>query len=588
MTKSQIQAEALAFLTDFLTKTREGTCWITQNKGINMRFIWDTVRENYYGAFKTEKDRFGQYKIPYPLTETVTWENVKNIDLDTKDINVRTTDPAFVDDASVVRYIVKDWMRKTFFGEKMNLWQMYYVLDGHLIVKTLWNPAKKDLTLRHVDNRNCFYDFHCDDIQTTPFMERSVQDLTELKATFTDWINLDKIKGEHMLPKLLDESKEYESPVPEVEVYEYWGKIKKSWITGKSKDDEWVEGTIWASGLTGQKLIHKIALNEKGYKPYEDVAFEDAPNRHPGRGIGEKLLFLQIYINTIYNIRRNNNLVLMNQLFKFKEGAGITQEKIQALVAGGAIGLQNMADFERVDTKNLNFTESINEESNLVNLANRVTSSQEPATGESLPASMPATNAIIQRQSVKSSHQLRQERFGLFLTRMFSRQLLDKLTKVYRKGDIFSLDAQDKRFNTDKRNIALNLANRNNTDPESVLDSLDHKGSILVKLDKDIDFTKHVIEFFVTDESFDKNTILQNLQHVLFNYNQIPLNDQTVGLLREIYDILGIDPSHISSKPQEQPQGQPQEMEQPQEGQQTEAQLVGQQTNRVANQIEGI
>jgi hypothetical protein len=561
MTSSTIQAEALAYLQDLVVKYEQGTCWITKNKAINMRYIWDVVRENYFGAFKKPKDRFDQDKIFYPLTETMVWENVKNIDVDTKDINTKALHPDGLDSAVPVRYIVKDWMYKSCFGETLNKWLMYYALDGHLIVKTIDGvdeAGKQFVETKSVDLRNCFYDVHAEDIHKTPFIERSIQDATYIKQNFKDkkWINLDKIQGSTNLPRLKNESREFDGGVPEVEMYEYWGKIKQSWITGKAKDDDiWVNGRIYASNLSDNAQIHFIEATNKR-SPYEDVSFEDAPNRHPGRGVGEKVMFLQIYLNTLYNIRRNNNLVMMNQLFKFRNGSGVTPQQISNLVAGGAIGVSDMDDFERIDTRNLNFSDSLNEETNLVGVANRVTSNQEAASGEAMPASTPATNAIIQNQAVKSSHQLRQERFGLFLSRLFTTQLLPRLIKLYKNGSILQLGA-DNKLDKVKKNIAdyylmenIKMAEMQGQtiDPlqlhSQITQELSNREQIFIELQK-LNPENVEVEFFVTDEGFDKNTILQNLQQVLFNYSQFAQDPNAKNILREIFDILGIDANNL-------------------------------------------
>jgi len=560
MTNSNIQSEAISYLQDLYTKNSEGTCWITKNKAMQMRYLWDVIRENYFGVFNKTKDRLGQDKIFYPLTETLTWENVKSIDVDTKDINTRALHPAGMNNVIPCRYIIKDWMYKACFGETLNRFLQYYVLDGHLITKTINNykNGEKIVEVKFVDQRNCFYDLHCEDIHDTPFLERSIQDLSDVISNFQDkgWINLNKISGRTDLPRLKDEQKENNTGIPEAEMFEYWGKIKKIWITGKAADkDIWVNGIIWASNLSSNALIHKIKESDER-SPYEDVAFEDAPNRHPGRGVGEKVIFLQIYLNTLYNIRRNNNLVMMNQLYKFKEGSGVTTEKIAGLIAGGAIGLKEMADFERVDTRNLNFGESLNEEHNLVNVANRVTSNQEAASGEKLPASTPATNAIIQNQAVKSSQQLRQERFGLFLNRLFKNQVLPKLIEIYQEKGILRLD-QDKKIAEVKRNIA-NFYLVDHTINAKINNMIPDVEGMLAKINNEINSREEIfiglkgisnkevdIEFFVTDESFDKNTILQNLQQVLVNYKNFAQDPNSQDILREILDILGLDAEHL-------------------------------------------
>jgi hypothetical protein len=577
------------------TRYSEGYCWITKNKAINMRFIWDLIREHYYGMFTKEKDRLNQYKIPYPLTESIVWENIKNMDVDTKDINVRACHSTSSKKSPAVRYVVKDWMRQMFFGETINRWIMEYVFVGHVIVKKVKykKNGKSVVDFKRVDLRNCFFDYQCDEINDSPFMERSLQDIQSLKENHPDWINLDKIGKNNNRPKVDGEQKMAESAVPECEVYEMWSKIPLSWITGKSKDkDTWQEGIIWATNINDTAQIHKIQLNNS-IRPYEDVAFEDAPNRKPGRGVGEKLIFLQIYLNTLYNIRRNNNLKLMNNLFKFKENAGITPDKLALLVAGGAIGVQDMGDIDRIDTSNIGFTDSLNEEQNLISVANRVTSAQEPASGEGMPSSMPATNAILQSQSVKSSHQLRQERFGLFLSRLFKNQLAPELKHIYKNMEIrVEKDAQFEALKRKKIEVELEArAQAGQIDIEQerakIANEIDQEGDFFLKIEESLDFQDYEIEFFVTDESLDKNTILQSLQQILFNYPKLAQDEPTRKLLGEIYDLLGLDANTLLGGTQPQ-QGQPEPVQAQQEGAETPDDLVTQQSNRVANAEQAI
>ena len=103
MTKSEIQRQASATLTEFITKHEEGNFQISRNKIMRMRFLLDTIRENYFGVFKKDKDLIGQQKIFYPLTEALVWENVKNIDIDTKDVNTKADNPNQYGTAVIVR-----------------------------------------------------------------------------------------------------------------------------------------------------------------------------------------------------------------------------------------------------------------------------------------------------------------------------------------------------------------------------------------------------------------------------------------------------------------------------------------------------
>lgn len=600
MTKQEIQRQAVGTLTEFINKYEEGNFQISRNKIMRMRFLLDTIRENYFGVFKKDKDLIGQQKIFYPLTEALVWENVKNIDLDTKDINTKANNPSQYGLAVIVRNMVRDWMEKNQYGEQINDDLMYFALDGHLVKKKVYDTCeqnkKKALKTERIDLRNIFRDMAGGSLQTEDFIERSIQDVSYLKETYKGkWINLDKLKGGSKVPDIHNEDKLEESVSPEIDLYEAYMKIPKSWITGRAGDSEtWVNGKIIASGLiSGSPLIHRIEEWNK-IRPYEEAKFEEAPGRWLGRGIGEKSLYLQLYLNTIYNVRRNNNLALMNQLFQFREGSGITPEKMSKLVAGGAIGVQNIGDIARIDTSNVNFNESINEEQNVLSIANRLASSQEASTGEALPASTPATNAIIQSRAIKASFQLRQERFGLFQSNLFKRQLLPDFYKIYKKEDVLRLVGEEETEKL-KRKLTKYYTNQfigqgQSITPQQrdaieakVKEQLDERDDLWLGLEDLKDADKIDVSFYITDETFDKGTVLQNLQQVMANYNQFAQDPNAKGILRSIYDLLGLDSETLMSSMVDTPPAPPEPLQAQQEGVMNQDALLEQQNKKVAN-----
>lgn len=599
MTKQEIQRQAIITLINFIRKHEDGNFQISRGKTMRTRFMLDTIRENYFGAFKRDTDLVGQQKIFYPLTEALVWENVKNIDLDTKDINTKADNPSQYGLAVIVRNMVRDWMEKNQYGEQINDDLMYFALDGHLVKKKTLaideQTGKTELRTDRVDLRNIFKDMSGGSLQKDNFIERSIQDVSYLKETYKGkWINLDKLKGANNVPEIHNEDKGEESVSPEIDLYECYIKIPKSWITGTGSDEEYVNGRIIASGLvSGSPLVHRIEEWNK-LRPYEEAKFEEAPGRWLGRGIGEKSLYLQLYLNTIYNVRRNNNLALMNQLFQFREGAGITPEKMSKLVAGGAIGVQNIGDIARIDTSNVNFNESINEEQNVLSIANRLASSQEASTGEALPASTPATNAIIQSRAIKTSFQLRQERFGLFQSNLFKRQLLPDFYKIYKKEDALRLVGEEETEKL-KRKLTKYYTNQFISQGKSITpqqrdaieakvkEQLDERDDLWLGLEDLKDADKIDISFYVTDETFDKGTVLQNLQQVMANYNQFAQDPNAKGILRSIYDLLGLDSETLMSSMVDTPPAPPEPLQAQQEGVMNQDTLLEQQNKKVAN-----
>ena len=112
-------------------------------------------------------------KIFYPLTETLVWENVKNIDVDTKDVNAKANTPLQYGLATIVRNMMRDWMEKQQFGEEINDDLMYFALDGHLVNKKVLSfdefTKKKTIKFERVDLRNIFKDQAVGSLQTSDF-----------------------------------------------------------------------------------------------------------------------------------------------------------------------------------------------------------------------------------------------------------------------------------------------------------------------------------------------------------------------------------------------------------------------------------
>ena len=84
-----------------------------------MRYLWDKIRENYYGVFKRERFSWTTKDI-LSFNRSSCLGECKNIDIDTKDINVRGNNPSQYGIAKITRNLVRDWMEKNCFGEQIN------------------------------------------------------------------------------------------------------------------------------------------------------------------------------------------------------------------------------------------------------------------------------------------------------------------------------------------------------------------------------------------------------------------------------------------------------------------------------------
>src|SRR3990167_6259354 len=92
-----LKAKAETLFRDEVSAWEDAQVFITERVSFLMRNVIRQARRNYYGVFETPVDPVtGRKKIYVPLTQSVVEAVVKNIDLDTKDVNLRAKKPAAI------------------------------------------------------------------------------------------------------------------------------------------------------------------------------------------------------------------------------------------------------------------------------------------------------------------------------------------------------------------------------------------------------------------------------------------------------------------------------------------------------------
>ena len=292
-------------------------------------------------------------------------------------------------------------IREMFFGELLDKTFRDMCIDGTAVWKIY--ESKKDgekcLEIRNVDLLNFYIDPTAKSIQDTEaVIERNVMTVGEI-SSYSGWKNIDGLQGVNNLPKIDSDrmySQSYTNQVPMRDVYERWGLASEYWITGDKKDKNNLVNThIVVSGLDkGQSpRVHLIEKYE-GYKPYEEFWYRRVANRWYGKGPAEALSQLQEQINLIVNIRINRAILSQLGLFKLRKGSGITPQILRKLGSNGAIPVQDMNDIAQMPIADVPVS-SYKDEEVINSWSQRVTNSFEVSTGDNLPATTPATNAML-------------------------------------------------------------------------------------------------------------------------------------------------------------------------------------------------
>lgn len=583
-----IAQEAITLIKREKTQWESSTAFITEKVAFNMRNLIRQVRKNYWGVFETPIDPItGRKKIWIPLSETMVENVVKNIDIDTKDINFRAKNNNAIPLTHVARSSVKNRLDDMYFGEDLDEFERQLSIDGTAIWKTIEvnKDGKKTFEIKNVDLLNFYIDPTAKSIQEAEsVIERALMTPDEV-SKMKGWVNNKNVEGKLNLNRNDAEFNTVVSAVRSeagklVEVFERWGLMPLSFITGKDKDkDTFVHGRIIASNIESDAKIHLIELNKRkdengsvGLKPYEEAWLTRIPGRWYGKGVCEKLLMLQLYLNTIVNIRVSRSYVSQLGIFKIKRGSGITPQMIGRLATNGAVAVQDMDDIQQMVMQEASQA-SYNDEQNIQSWSERLTSAFQVVTGEQLPASTTATVGAIQAQNAQSQFTLIKEGVGMFLQRWLKRHALPILVKDFKKSDIVSLtgdiqqlqefddlvikkltDQEIEKMIKDGKEVTIQEIQEAE---EEAREELAKMGDVrFAEIFDNINISDFDVQVFVTNEETDKSVLVQNLVSVL----QVAPEFRE-QIIQNIFDLMGLrfkplQQSQVQGLPPQQQEGQ--------------------------------
>lgn len=539
MQNNEIQAQAVGIVRGEKQRWEVATAFVTDRVSFKMRQLIRICRKNYYGIFDVPIDQYtGLEKTWYPLTEITVEAVVKNIDLDQKDINFRALTPDAFGITDITRAAVKKRLSSMYFGQKMDDFERNLAIDGTAVWKTYEENGK--LIVKPIDLLNIYLDPTTPSIQEAyRFTERTLLFPEEIQA-MNGWINTDGINVDvpvgppRVDPYWGNRSQSVNSNVKLIDVYELWGQIPLSLITGLPSDaNKEVQGHIVVSGIDspGKERVHLIEMNNKvdkegnALKPYEECWYTRVPNRWYGRGIAEKLLTLQIYANIVFNVRINRSRVSQLGLFKMKKGAGVTPQMLARLPSNGVIVLNNLADLEQLQVEEVGAS-SYKDEDTINAITERLTGAFAVATGENLPSSTSATEASMQASAAKSGFALIKDTLGGFLERWMDRHALPIIAKELTIGEVVRITSDEDTFKQLVDRVVLWKAQEALDDsfkkgylpsPQEMQTAIEHATEKMHKSDMFVNLLQNVIsnqletKMYVTNEEMDVSVTVQNL-----------------------------------------------------------------------------
>lgn len=559
LSAEEIKSRAINIVDGEYRNWDDAVCYVTDKVGFRMRELIKICRKNYWGVFDSPKDAVtGLDKIFIGLPMATVEDIVKNIDVDTKDINFRAKHPSAGGITELTRGVVLDKLDKMYFGEILDEMERQLAIDGTVVWKT-WEEGKGNMRRETVELLNIYIDPTAKSIQEAyRFTERCLL-LPEQLEYMSGWKDTDDIKGSSALnpnDASMNAVTSQNTTGEFVDVWEMWGKIPKGLVTGKVKDmSEEIDGHIVVSGLqAGDKRVHLIEKNTKKdqdgniIKPYEEVRAAKISGRWYGLGFVERILALTEYLNTVVNMRINRARVSQLGLFKIRKGAGITPAMLSKLPSNGAISVQQMDDIEQFNIAGPDAT-SYQDEQVIREWAMRVTQAFPVTSGESMPASTTATSASIQNTNGRTSFAMVKEAIDLFIQRWMNRHALPIIARSVTVGDVIRITDDNAKLDSLVEKVvsyhAMEILEKMKDNPptqetvalamKDAQDTLMQKGVLFMNLVEELMTNMLETKIYMTTESGDTTVMQQNLLTLLQVAPEY--REDTVA---EIYNLMGL------------------------------------------------
>lgn len=546
--------------------------FVARGVSFDMQLVINRARKNYFGIFEEPKDPITkQDKTFVPLSEATVETIVKDSDIDTKDIQLFPKKQEDLLGTKILRQLVQWILEKIEMGQLLNDLIRTMVIDGTVVLKTykgFSKDFKKKVTkVKIVDLLNFYIDPAADSIQEAEsVIERVIMYPDELeKFKKEGWKNTEGITTNYSTNKTPDTYVFGQSNLPNIVVFERWGKIKESWLhefEGKEHkgEDHWIEGVVIGSGqgtsITATKL-HFVGENKKGMKPYEEGWYRRMRNRWHGRGPVEQLFMLQEYVNAIFNIRKNNAFILQNGIFLVRKGSGITPQMISSIAAGGTIPVTGLdTDIKQLPVQDVRQS-SYKDEEVATNWARGVSMGfLNPAT---VAPSAPATLGIISQQQTRDVFDLIREGLGFLIERLLQNHAIPSFLEDLESDEIIrivgsrkDLEDLDEIYVEMKANAAaIKYLDKEGfwpeeteieTEKEKLRNELKKLGSArFIEYKKSFFDFEYDVKFEVTSEGLDKAVLVQQLRDMVVSYARVPgVNIDVETVFQEWMNVLGI------------------------------------------------
>jgi len=361
----------------------------------------------------------------------------KNLNVDTKHIRLQPLNEKSKFGTFLLEKELVQWLKKNKFGNILNQIADELPKFGSVVVEK--TPDGANL----VDIRRLIIDQTVESIKKSRFID-TIHYMTPTELRETGWNNVERAIGLFSQTEAPDTYEDKRGSLnlirstPYVKVYKRYGEVPEWWIDEKSKSDKLVKALFICAGVDYNRKSDDgtVVLEEQGvvlfksrwYKdwPFQDFHYNKIRGRWQGLGIVEILYDIQERINELKNQKRIAMELSSLHLFQTQDKL-IMKNALTDLVSGDIITTRS--DLKPVQNEERNLPAFDDEEKSYIAQAERLSFAYEAVRGEALPATTPATNALLANQQATSVYAFKRENFTNSLRDFFNDFVASNLLK---------------------------------------------------------------------------------------------------------------------------------------------------------------
>lgn len=378
-------------------------------------------------------DSQGNYKYWFDIITPRVNSEIKNIDFDTKDIELYTDTNGDSMRILLSNVAMKDYLAKSGEAEKLN----EVVEQGSEWGNVVWKKVGKNYKILELNNVMVIN-------QTAKTLEDS--DVIEYEMMISSDLRKKKdVWDNDAIDKLLKSGKpEVNKSSPEFHIYERNGEIsEKEYNKAKGvdngKEDKYILAKIIVGGTEENKPTQILFCEEITKKPYKEYHRSTYCSRWLRMGLYEILMDIQTRANEIGNQIARGLEWSSKTVFRSSDRL-IAQNILTDLQNGDII---KSKDLVQVNTRMEGLDQLIADWNRLMQMADSLANSYEVVTGENLPARTAFKLAAQQNMNANKLFTYIRQKLGIAFQSVIEDWILPALLKDLNTKEILRLTSED-------------------------------------------------------------------------------------------------------------------------------------------------